>query len=499
MNIALHAPRLQKPKPTPPTLRIGQLVPVAKPRTLLVQPQPQIVQQQQQTVDNGNESGSDSLKIVKETRGARKLREHELAYFGVQQSPSPTQSPKLQATPSNPRRTLPTRSKLSQSHSHIHSDEATTHSSNSATTTGVATTTTTKWQLLNDRPDLLRHSPQGNDETMSNDYPDNDDDDDNDEHCYENIANELTTTFRVKSPSPGSYERKADLQRDAQILSEMTRNADQTLKVSSMNIILRYFGIYAILCFQALSDEAAFKDQRRRSCSLQRRSAKPLATIDEKVKGDAKALSVARGTFASEARRNSRQSTPSPTRARSSSQSSIECCPRDRSRSSSRESMTHGGGSSDEQLSKQRVERLRMRTPKREKSRHEPVEQRSSRQTSSSSSKSRVTTETSTKRSHHHSRHREKEHSGEHSASKHSSGTVSSSSGTRLLRSSRVSEETRPRISSQRASERDRERERSRNSEKHRDELTRSRGKSESASESELSEASRSRSHSALI
>lgn len=232
MNIALHAPRLQKPKATPPTLRIGQLVPVAKPRTLLVQPQPQPPAQViQQPVDNGNESGSDSLKIVKETRGARKLREHELAYFGVQQSPTPTHSPKLQATPSsNPRRTLPTRSK----HSH---DEATiqkkSSTSSSSATTAAATTTTTKWQLLNDRPDLLRHSPQGNDDTtmMSNDYPDNDDDDIDDEHCYENIANELTTTFRVKSPSPGSYERKADLQRDAQILSEMTRNADQTLKV----------------------------------------------------------------------------------------------------------------------------------------------------------------------------------------------------------------------------------------------------------------------------
>lgn len=232
MNIALHAPRVQKPKATPPTLRIGQLVPVAKPRTLLVQPQPpaQVIQQ---PVDNDNESGSDSLKIVKETRGARKLREHELAYFGVQQSPTPTHSPKLQATPSNPRRTLPTRSK----HNH---DEATTHNSNSnsssSATTAAATTTTTKWQLLNDRPDLLRHSPQGNDDTtMSNDYPENDDDID-DEHCYENIANELTTTFRVKSPSPGSYERKADLQRDAQILSEMTRNADQTLKVGCVDM-----------------------------------------------------------------------------------------------------------------------------------------------------------------------------------------------------------------------------------------------------------------------
>ncbi|KAH8273899.1 hypothetical protein KR044_003194 [Drosophila immigrans] len=453
MNIALHAPRLQKPKPAPPTLRIGQLVPVAKPRTLLVQPQPQLTQL---PVDNGDEeSGSESLKIVKEARGARKLREHELSYFGVQHSPTPSQSGKLST---NPRRTLPTRSKQ-------------THNEEESTTTAT-TTTTTKWQLLNDRPDLLRHSPQGNDEGNVKEE---------DEHCYENIANELTTTFRVKSPSPGSYERKADLQRDAQILSEMTRNADQTLK--------------------ALSDEAAYKDQRRRSCSLQRRSAKPLATIDEKVKthnGEAKSSSVTRGTFASEARRNSRQSTPSPTRARSSSQSSIECCPRDRSRSSSRESMTQGGNSSDDnQVSKQRVERLRMRTPKRDKSRHDPTEQqqRSSRQSSkprSGSTALAVAAESSSKRSHHHStRHREKEPHSEHSGGKHSSGSAAVVGSTRLLRSSRVGEESRPRTSSHRASdrernrERERERERTHGGEKHREELSRSRGHSSRSRHSE--------------
>ncbi|XP_033236688.1 serine-rich adhesin for platelets isoform X4 [Drosophila pseudoobscura] len=443
MNIALHSPRVEKPKATPPTLRIGQFIPVAKPRTLFIQPQPTSVE------TPGDESGSESLKIVKEARGARKLREHELSYFGVQQQQQQKQQQTKLASPcTNPRRTLPSRSKLS------HSDEV------------APTTTTTKWQLLNDRPDLLRHSPQ------DNDYEDDDDDDD-DEHCYENIANELTTTFRVKSPSPspsrsrspGSYERKTDLQRDAQILSEMTRNADQTLK--------------------ALSDEAAIKDQRRRSCSLQRRSGKPLETIDEKVNkvhnGDRQSLSVARGTFASEARRNSRQSTPSPTptRARSSSQSSIECCPRDRSRSSSRESNTQGAGSSDDQASKHRAERLRMRTPKREKSRHEHLEHRSSRHThaskprSSSSATAHAAVATSSlepKRSSHHSshRHREVEHSSE---SKHSSGS-------RLLRSSRVSDESRSRQSALRERERERDRERSRGSEKHREELTRSRGHS---------------------
>ncbi|XP_052852977.1 pneumococcal serine-rich repeat protein isoform X7 [Drosophila gunungcola] len=445
MNIALHAPRIEKPKATPPTLRIGQLIPVAKPRTLFIQPQVQA----QAISDNADESGSESLKIVKEARGARKLREHELSYFGVQQKQQQQQQQqqqtKLSTISSNPRRTLPSRSKVTQQ-----GDEVTRANN---------TTTTTKWQLLNDRPDLLRHSsPQEKKNAM---FEDNglDGEDLDEDHCYENIATELTTTFRVKSPvhspdrsrSPGSYERKSDLQRDAQILSEMTRNADQTLK--------------------ALSDEAAIKDQRRKSCSLQRRSAKPLETIDEKVKVYPQSVGVARGTFASEARRNSRQSTPSPSRARSSSQSSIECCPRDRSRSSSRESMTHGGGSSDDQVAtKQRAERLRLRTPKREKAtRHEPIEVRvhrhSSKQRSSSIATAPGSSSLESKRSsHRHSREVD-----------HSTSETKSSSGSRLVRSSRVADESRPRQSTHRDREKERDRERSRGTEKHREELTRSR------------------------
>ncbi|XP_016968553.1 uncharacterized protein LOC108036749 isoform X4 [Drosophila biarmipes] len=453
MNIALHAPRIEKPKVTPPTLRIGQLIPVAKPRTLFIQPQVQA----QSTVDNADESGSESLKIVKEARGARKLREHELSYFGVQQQ---QQQSKLPTTTTNSRRTLPSRGKTDQSDGT--KDTANTH-------THTNTTTTTKWQLLNDRPDLLRHSnPQqihnGTTKDLDQDGGDLDEDE---EHCYENIATELTTTFRVKSPSrspdrsrsPSSYERKTDLQRDAQILSEMTRNADQTLK--------------------ALSDEAAIKDQRRRSCSLQRRSSKPLETIDEKVKAYPPLMGVGRGTFASEARRHSRQSTPSPLTARSSSQSSIDCCPRDRSRSSSRESMTHGGGSSDDQVAtKQRAERLRMRTPKREKSRHEPIEVRFTRHSSKPRGGSSTTAASSleSKRSAHHSRHsREVDHSAE----------TKTSSSSRLLRSSRAVDDGRPRQSSHRDREKERDRERSRGTEKHREELTRSRGHSSRSRHSE--------------
>ncbi|TMW43610.1 hypothetical protein DOY81_011312, partial [Sarcophaga bullata] len=118
-----------------------------------------------------------------------------------------------------------------------------------------------------------------------------------------------------------------DLKRDFEILNEMNQNADQTLK--------------------ELSDEAALKDRRRRS--LQRPNSKPLETIDEKsiaerINDSCIAVKISRSTYASEARKSSRNSTPSPSdakrissRERSSSQSSVECCPRARSRSLSSE------------------------------------------------------------------------------------------------------------------------------------------------------------------
>jgi len=135
--------------------------------------------------------------------------------------------------------------------------------------------------------------------------------------------------------------------------------------------------------------------------------------------------------------------------------------------------MTHGGGSSDDQVAnKQRAERLRMRTPKREKSRHEPIEVRINRHSSKPRSGSGATAAGSSslesKRSSHHSRHsREVDHSSE----------TKTSSSSRLMRSSRVADDSRPRQSSHRDREKERDRERSRGTEKHREELTRSRGR----------------------
>lgn len=116
----------------------------------------------------------------------------------------------------------------------------------------------TKWQLLNDKPDLLRHSPiavepqlirltgdvqssERNSASVerkihehSKDFRLEDEhvkaEDEPDDHYYENITNELTPVFKVKSPQP--YDRKMDVERDAYILSEMNENADLTMKVS---------------------------------------------------------------------------------------------------------------------------------------------------------------------------------------------------------------------------------------------------------------------------
>lgn len=118
-------------------------------------------------------------------------------------------------------------------------------------------TQTSKWNLIHDKPDLLRHSPIGIEphtitrtaQIKTTDkqqkkifspvkriqYSDDDDADEDDEHFYENITNEISSVITVKPPpstAMHAYNRKTDLERDERILNEMTHNADQTMKVS---------------------------------------------------------------------------------------------------------------------------------------------------------------------------------------------------------------------------------------------------------------------------
>ncbi|XP_036321547.1 pneumococcal serine-rich repeat protein [Rhagoletis pomonella] len=383
MSIELHSPHISLEKRD--SFKRMQSPPRAKPRTTTSavnsteHRQIHIATTVKQPIDRcmPTEEQRAALKIIKEARGARKLREHELSYFGVANAHKGHEvhetktkllpSSNTNAMSASTRRTLPSRQRLSLSGNEVESKPMRRHEANNAETTTAAAATAaaaaietttetkaTKWQLLNDKPDLLRHSPiavepqlirrtadiQSRIRTSSaergkrmslqelsleDEHVDEDDyDHDNNDHYYENITNELTPVFKVKSPQP--YDRKMDVERDAFILSEMNENADLTMK--------------------ALSDEAAHKDRRRRRSSLHRRDSKPLETIDEKMvthknNDTCIAVKISRGTFASEAKRNTRQSSPTVhdthTRVRTSSQSSVESCPRARSRSLSSE------------------------------------------------------------------------------------------------------------------------------------------------------------------
>ncbi|XP_023305378.2 probable serine/threonine-protein kinase DDB_G0282963 isoform X5 [Lucilia cuprina] len=317
MSIKLHSP--QASNELQPPLKV--VPPIAKPRiiTKIQESQPPKLHNAttvKQTPYQTSLPTKDSLKIIKEARGARQLREHELSYFGVPLSTSEDEKPKSKYTTNtnfrnSPKRSLPLR-KLSDEESSFAKGS---HEEGE------------QWQLESDKPDLLKHNAIEVKPAERKSLKKKAELDEEDEHLYENIANELTPVFKVKAGSPTEqYDRKMDLKRDAMILSEMNKTADQTLK--------------------DISDEAALKDRRRRS--LQRRNSKPLETIDEKsiaerINDTCIAVKISRGTYSSEAKKTSRHSTPSPSniksssRERTSSQSSVECCPRARSRSLSSE------------------------------------------------------------------------------------------------------------------------------------------------------------------
>ncbi|XP_067620652.1 pneumococcal serine-rich repeat protein isoform X2 [Eurosta solidaginis] len=379
MSIELHSPQISLEK-RDSFKRNSHTAPVARPRTIssaLNSTEQQQPLHSGERYNNSTAEQREALKIVKEARGARKLRDHELSYFGVPNSQNQDEIYESKAnrlpnvtstnTISANKRTLPNhqhhqRSTIIGNENTTNLKMLTRRHDDNATNTEEATntnetTTATKWQLLNDKPDLLRHSPMAVEPQLirrtaevqpvrkrsksaergkhlsplrltNERHNFNDDGADQSDHFYENIANEkITPVFKVKSPQP--YDRKTDVERDAYLLSEMNENADITMK--------------------ALSDEVAHKDRRRRRrSSLHRRESTPLETIDEKMvtrKPSDKCIAVkmSRGTLASEAKRHTRPATSSPqmydtpTRVRTSSQSSVESSPRARSRSLSSE------------------------------------------------------------------------------------------------------------------------------------------------------------------
>ncbi|XP_055907110.1 serine-rich adhesin for platelets isoform X2 [Eupeodes corollae] len=414
---------------------------------------PQIIQ----TSSDANEN----LKIVKEARGARKLREHELSYFGIKMGSSDTTTnindtrsitkPKLTNTIS--KRSLPSR-KLSSS----------------SKTEERSSLTSNKWSMPSDKPDLLRHSPilvepqvitktaivapsigkqqQQQKQRQRSKSPVYSSDDQTD-GIYENI----------KQP----YCRQKDLERDEMILDEMTKTADQTMK--------------------AVSDEAAQKDLRRRSIS--RRSSKPLETIDEKFsKSISKTATRAKTTTA---HRLVRESSNRPSSA--SSGDSLPTTPiAQRSRSKSRESVEYANvksksiirpikhrsssgesrrsvTSSTEDITPRITKSVKRSSTKDEPlalvrhHRHsQPSQQRSLRSSTESHDRHKVTPRSSTRdrveshdphsRSHRSSHHAATKSDVEHKRSSHSSTVESKSSTKASSRTRATSENEKPSKSS---------------------------------------------------
>lgn len=147
---------------------------------------------------------TEQKEILKVVPGARKLKEHELSYFGVN-----LEKPTMH----------------SSSKSNIINTSLTKTSYNNINSTNKLNESG-KWQLSSDRPDLLRHSPNVD---KTNEYVNMNSnvvrqkkvDQQIDEPVYENI--------KVIS---NKYNRKLDLERDEVILDELSKAADQILSVS---------------------------------------------------------------------------------------------------------------------------------------------------------------------------------------------------------------------------------------------------------------------------
>ncbi|XP_055847977.1 serine-rich adhesin for platelets isoform X1 [Episyrphus balteatus] len=468
MNIELHSPLT-------PTIKKPELIrmqaPVAKPRTSAAVKQSTVhkqieVQQthQQVTTKSVNhvapqqiqaekEAANENLKIVKEARGARKLRDHELSYFGIKMGSNDTTDTRSTKSRLTTNTTSTTSSKRSLPSRKLPSTTKTEERSSSLSN---------KWSLPNDKPDLLRHSPilvepqvitktaivapsigKQRQRSKSPAYSS----DEQTDGIYENI----------KQP----YCRQKDLQRDEMILDEMTKTADQTMK--------------------AVSDEAAQKDLRRRSIS--RRSSKPLETIDEKFsKSVSKTALRAKTTTAhrlvrecsnrpsSASSGESLPTTPIAPRARSRSRDNVEYAnvkskPISRPikhRSSSGESRRSVTSSTEDitqqpRISKSSIKRSSTKDePQLVRHHHRPLQsqQRSLRSSTESHDRHKVTPRSSTRdrveshdpsQSHQHSRSSHRSSHGatksdveQHKRSSHSSTVESKSSSTKATNRSRA-------------------------------------------------------------
>lgn len=189
---------------------------------------------------------------MKISTGTRQLRDHELTYFGVPKSTTPTpintkintsmktssnnisniSQQKVMSTPPTP---LQMKREPLTSTPAVSSFAATFLIPSPATPNQKTNQNNQKWQLTSEKPDLIKYS-QNCDQNPSKSSAvksfkfnsveseeKSKKEEDNDDPIYQNIH---------KISSPTKYNRKLDLERDEKILNELTRAADEIMNVS---------------------------------------------------------------------------------------------------------------------------------------------------------------------------------------------------------------------------------------------------------------------------
>lgn len=153
---------------------------------------------------------TEQKEILKVVPGARKLKEHELSYFGVN-----LEKPTMHSSSKN---NIINTSLTKTSYNNI-------HSTNKLNDSG-------KWQLSSDRPDLLRHSPNVD---KTNEYV----------NLNSNVVRkkkvDAEPVYENIKVASNKYNRKLDLERDEVILDELAKAADQILSVSNLNFFFLIF------------------------------------------------------------------------------------------------------------------------------------------------------------------------------------------------------------------------------------------------------------------
>jgi hypothetical protein len=176
---------------------------------------------------------------MKISTGTRQLRDHELSYFGVNKSETPTPttskitnsnlnsssfanvSQQHQKSLATPPSSFQAARELVSSTPAVSSFAATFLTPSPAQSNQKINQSNKKWQLTSEKPDLIKALSMEGKKDLVEELG---------EPIYQNIQ-------KISSPTKygrreGDYNRKLDLERDERILDELTRVADEIANVS---------------------------------------------------------------------------------------------------------------------------------------------------------------------------------------------------------------------------------------------------------------------------